>query len=151
LTTTQIIQKLPYTAPFLFVDTILAVDEQGIQGEYTFKKEAYFYQGHFKNNPVTPGVLLTECMAQIGLASFGIYLFGKDIEHQEFSIAMTSSDMQFYIPVYPETTVQVVAEKIYFRFNKLKCKVKMYTTDQKLVAEGVIAGMAFHKTDKPKG
>ena len=73
-TASHIINSLPYSKPFLFVDRITEVDENGITAEYTFRTDEYFYEGHFVNNPVTPGVILTECMAQISLAAFGSYL-----------------------------------------------------------------------------
>ena len=71
---TEIIKNLPYQKPFLFVDELTQFSENGITGNYTYKKNEYFYEGHFKENPVTPGVILTETMAQIGLVCLGIYL-----------------------------------------------------------------------------
>ena len=40
---TYILEKLPYTKPFLFVDEIFKVDDNGIEGAYTFKEDEYFY------------------------------------------------------------------------------------------------------------
>ena len=40
-------------------------------------------------------------------------------------IALSDSNIDFFLPVFPEETVTVVSEKVIFRFNKLKCKVKM--------------------------
>ena len=45
-----IIDSLPYTKPFLFVDTLLSISKDEVVGEYTFRKDEYFYEGHFKNN-----------------------------------------------------------------------------------------------------
>ena len=56
-------------------------------------------------------------------------------------IALTSHQMDFYIPVWPGETVKVCSEKDVFRFNKLKCKVYMYNAQNKLVARGQISGM----------
>lgn len=139
----QIIEQLPYTNPFLFVDALSKIDDDGVIGSYTFKKNAAFYKGHFIGNPVTPGVLLTECCAQIGLVCFGIYLQGSHTTSTKnhLQIALTSSEMEFYCPVYPGETVVVTSEKKYFRFQKLKCLVKMHTQEGKLVCKGVIAGM----------
>ena len=72
MTEQEIIALLPYQEPFLFVDELTTISSEGVTGNYTFKKDAYFYKGHFKNNPITPGVILTECMAQIGLVCLGI-------------------------------------------------------------------------------
>ena len=75
----KIIQLLPYQAPFLFVYELISLSEHDAKGFYTFKKDEYFYQGHFKNNPITPGVILTEVMAQIGVVCLGIYLLRDQI------------------------------------------------------------------------
>lgn len=142
----QIIKLLPYQKPFLFVDGIDAISENGITGHYTFKANESFYQGHFKNNPITPGVILTECIAQIGLVCLGIYLM-KDVlkDSHPPKIALTSHQMDYYLPVLPNEKVTVISEKDVFRFNKLKCKVKMMNETGELVCRGVISGMISSK------
>jgi 3-hydroxyacyl-[acyl-carrier-protein] dehydratase len=138
----EIIEKLPYQQPFLFVDEILAVNENGISGSYTYHASHDFYRGHFKDRPVTPGVILTETMAQIGLVSFGIYLLSKSLNSiDEIKIALTSTEVDFFKPVFPAERVLVKSEKEYFRFNKLKCKVEMFDENGDLVCRGRIAGM----------
>ena len=47
----NIIALLPYQRPFLFVDAIDNLSENEIRGHYTFRKDEYFYNGHFKDNP----------------------------------------------------------------------------------------------------
>ena len=145
-----IIQHLPYADPFLFVDGLTKMDENGVDGFYTFRKEADFYKGHFKENPITPGVLLTECCAQIGLTCLGIVLLcsSNTLSEENIKIAFTSSEMEFYLPVLPGEKVSVSSEKIYFRFNKLKCAVKMYNTENKLVCKGTLAGMFKTKSNE---
>lgn len=138
----QIIALLPYEKPFLFVDGIDSISEDGISGHYTFKDDEFFYKGHFKGNPITPGVILTECMAQIGLVCLGIYLLKDELNKtQKPQIALTANQMDFYLPVLPGEKVNVKSEKTVFRFNKLKCKVKMINKDGVLVARGTISGM----------
>lgn len=140
--TSEIIALLPYQRPFLFVDYIDTIAESGIIGHYTFKDDEFFYEGHFKNNPVTPGVILTECMAQIGLVCLGIYLIKDELKTaQKPQIALTAHQMDFYLPVLPGQKVTVHSEKEVFRFNKLKCKVKMLNEKEQLVARGTISGM----------
>lgn len=138
----NIIELLPYQRPFLFVDAIDTVSENEIRGHYTFRKDEYFYNGHFKDNPITPGVILTECMAQIGLVCFGIFLLKDELQTtKKPRVALTSNQMDFYLPVLPGEKVIVHSEKEVFRFNKLKCKVKMLNKKGELVARGVISGM----------
>ncbi|KEY19280.1 3-hydroxyacyl-ACP dehydratase FabZ family protein [Kaistella antarctica] len=136
----EILEKLPYTTPFLFVDDLVNVDENGVTGNFTFKEDLDFYKGHFKNNPITPGVILTETMAQIGLVCLGIFLIGNDLTEKS-QIGLTSTDIEFLKPVFPGEKVTVISEKIYFRFNKLKCKVKMLNEISEIVCEGTIAGI----------
>lgn len=139
---TEIIKLLPYQKPFLFVDGIDTISENGITGHYTFKEDEFFYEGHFKNNPITPGVILTECMAQIGLVCLGIYLLKEELNQTaKPQIALTSHQMDFYLPVLPNEKVTVISEKDVFRFNKLKCKVKMLNQKGELVCRGFISGM----------
>ena len=136
----EILSKLPYSKPFLFVDEIIHIDENGVEGTYTFDENLDFYKGHFKDNPITPGVILTETMAQIGVVCLGIFLV-NDTLSKNSSIALTSTDIEFLKVVYPKEKVTVVSEKIYFRFGKLKCKVSMKNQHGEVVCSGTIAGM----------
>ena len=137
---TEIIQFLPYSKPFLFVDELEKISENGVTGHYTFPEDSDFYEGHFKNFPVTPGVILTECMAQIGLVCLGIFLL-KGVDFRKFQVALSNTDIDFYLPVFPGEKVVVTSEKVYFRFQKLKCKVQMHNEHGKLVCKGEISGM----------
>ena len=137
-----IIQLLPYQTPFLFVEELTYISENRSEGYYTFKNDEYFYQGHFKDKPITPGVILTEVMAQIGVVCLGIYLLKNDFsEIKKPQIALTSNQVDFFLPVKPKERVKVVSEKIYFRFNKLKCKVQLFNSKNELVCKGMISGM----------
>ena len=136
----SIISQLPYSPPFLFVDELLQIDENGVTGTYSFLKDSFFYKGHFKDYPVTPGVILTECMAQIGLVCLGIFLISAE-ENKKTKIGLSSTEVDFYKPVFPGETVKVISTKIYFRFNKLKCKVEMFDAEENLICRGTIAGM----------
>lgn len=139
----NILSLLPYSHPFLFVDELAEVNLEGATGSYTFPEDAFFYQGHFTGKPVTPGVLLTECMAQIGVVCLGIYLLitqgKKEMEHLQ--IGLSSTEVDFFLPVLPGEKVKVVSQKEYYRFNKLKCITEMFNAEGKLVCRGKIAGM----------
>ena len=137
---TEIVQKLPYSKPFLFVDELSKIDENGVEGCYTFDENLDFYKGHFKGNPITPGVILTETMAQIGVVCLGIYLL-SDSYNESTKIALTSSEIEFLKPVFPSEKVIVISEKVYFRFGKLKCKVKMLNNSAIEVCRGTISGI----------
>jgi 3-hydroxyacyl-[acyl-carrier-protein] dehydratase len=136
----DILAKLPYDKPFLFVDKIVKIDEEGVEGEFTFNEDLDFYKGHFKDKPVTPGVILIEVMAQIGLVCLGIFLLNEKVSSNTL-IVLTSTSVDFLKAVYPNEKVTVFSKKIYFRFGKLKCKVSMQNEKGELVCSGTIAGM----------
>ena len=140
----SILEALPYQTPFLFVDELIFISEEKVEGTYTFSPKEYFYEGHFKEIAVTPGVILTECMAQIGVACLGIYLLsktGSENATKNLQVAMSNTNIDFLKPVYPGETVTVVSEKEYFRFNKLKCNVKMLNSKDEIICKGTISGM----------
>ena len=144
-----IIQLLPYKPPFLFVEELSHISENGSEGYYTFKNDEFFYQGHFKDRPITPGVILIEVMAQIGLVCLGIYLLKKNFtDLKKPQIALTSNKIDFFLPVKPKERVKVVSEKIYFRLNKLKCKVQLFNKKNELVCRGTISGMLKVKNNE---
>ena len=143
----DILNYLPYKSSFLFVDDITSLDENGVTGNYTLKSDAFFYEDHFPGNPVTPGVIITEIMAQIGLVVLGIYLMAGGIKQEgavmdEASFPLlTSTNVEFFKMVLPEEKVIVTSKKQYFRFGKLKCLVEMHNAVGELVAKGVFSGI----------
>ncbi len=138
-----ILDLLPHQKPFRFVDELSFVDENTIEGNYSFTGEEFFYTGHFPGQPITPGVILTECMAQIGLVCFGIYLLQKDgiVINETRMPLFTSSNIQFYKRVLPGDKVFVKAEKTVFRHGKLRCTVSMKDASNNLICDGNISGM----------
>lgn len=141
----HILKYLPYRSTFRFVDNIRNIDEDGVTGDYTLRRDAFFYEDHFAGNPVTPGVIITEIMAQIGLVVLGIYLLTKDNQPEagdaQLFPLLTSSSVQFYKMVLPEEKVTVISKKEYFRFGKLKCFVEMLNERNELIADGTFAGV----------
>lgn len=142
----DIIARLPYEKPFLFVDELINIDENGVEGTFLFDENLDFYKGHFVGFPVTPGVILTETMAQIGLVCLGIYLINYNFT-KNTSIALTSTDIEFLKPVFPNEKVIVTSKKVYFRFGKLKCHVSMKNGSGEEVCSGTIAGIINSKNE----
>ncbi|HWZ14967.1 MAG TPA: hypothetical protein VNW95_06980 [Mucilaginibacter sp.] len=141
----DILNYLPYKSSFRFVDHISLLSENEVTGDYTLRKDAFFYQDHFVGNPVTPGVIVTEIMAQIGLVVLGLFLMKNEDEN---SIAsgdnfplLTSTEVSFYKMVLPGEKVTVISKKQYFRFGKLKCYVEMLDSAGELIAKGFFAGV----------
>jgi 3-hydroxyacyl-[acyl-carrier-protein] dehydratase len=140
----KILSLLPYQKPFRFVDAITHTSPDGVSGHYTYREEEFFYSGHFPGSPVTPGVILTETAAQIGLVALGIYLIMD--KGEKASPLFSYAQMDFLKKVYPRERVHVHSEKMYFRFNKLKCKVKMTNDKEEVVCEGYLAGFVISES-----
>lgn len=60
----QIARLIPHKPPFLFVEQINEYSDNKIIGEKTFQKTEAFFKGHYPGNPVVPGVILIETLAQ---------------------------------------------------------------------------------------
>lgn len=119
----KIISKLPYGDGFRFVDEITFVDDNRIVGNYTFKADAPYYKWHFKHRPVTPGVLLIECMGQIGMASHIIFLEKLYDSNAEVTPVMQNMEISFLTEVLPGDKLEVEAHKIYYRNGVLKSSI----------------------------
>lgn len=136
----KILSLLPYKRPFLFVDEITSMNDEGATGCYTVRKDESFLEGHFPENPVVPGVILTEIMCQIGLVTLAMHLMKLD-ENSKVLPAFTSANVEFLAKVLPEDKLIVESKKVYFRFGKLKCTVSCKKEDGTVVAKGELSGM----------
>ena len=151
-----ILDLLPYKSSFRFVDEISFLDKDRVVGHYTFKEDAFFYEDHFPGNPVTPGAILTEIMAQIGLVVLGIYLVAGPEDAAAAPIPadktaggsrnlifplFTSVEVSFDQMVLPGQKITVISQKEYFRFGKLKCRVEMQDAAGNRIAKGVFSGI----------
>lgn len=141
----EILDQLPYKSSYLFVDNISFLNEDEVIGDYTLKKDAFFYEDHFAGNPITPGNIITEIMAQIGLVVLGIYLVTRVSDEYNVTAGglfplLTSMDVSFCKMVSPGEKVTVISKKQYFRFDKLKCYVEMHNESADIIAKGMFSG-----------
>jgi 3-hydroxyacyl-[acyl-carrier-protein] dehydratase len=148
LTTSDLLNSIPQQKPFRFVDEILSVDEEHICGHYTFREDEFFYAGHYPGKPITPGVILMECMAQIGVVALGIYLRSLEVSLEEtknWLAVFTETEVEFSKSVYPGEKVIVTAKKIFWRRMKLRSNITMRDSSGNLLASGAASGIGIKK------
>ena len=147
LTPKQVLDLIPQQDPFRFIDDILELDDDHIVGTYRFRPDADFYRGHFPGNPVTPGVILVESLAQLGIVALGIYLLGRESEADIAKVTTLFTDMnvEFAGIVKPGDRVTITAEKVFFRRRKLRSSAEMKLADGTIVCSGIVSGMGISK------
>ncbi|MBW2715225.1 MAG: beta-hydroxyacyl-ACP dehydratase [Deltaproteobacteria bacterium] len=147
LTPKQVLDLIPQQDPFRFIDEILEVDDDHIVGTYRFRPDADFYRGHFPGNPVTPGVILIEALAQVGIVALGIFLLARESEAEvtKTMTLFTDTDVEFAGIVNPGDRVTITAKKVFFRRRKLRSSAEMKLDDGTIVCSGTVSGMGIAK------
>ena len=129
----EIMNFLPHRYPFILIDRILEIipDEKIIALKNVTINEPFF-QGHFPKNPIMPGVLIVEAMAQAG--GVFAYTFMPEAEKGAFIYFMGMDKVKFRKPVVPGD--QLIFEvRILKRRSKTIKMAGIATVDKKLVAE----------------
>lgn len=100
--TQKIMSLLPHRPPFLFVDKIIEISEKHIVGVKNVTMNEYFFEGHFPGEPIMPGVLQIEAMAQTG----GILVLSDLDEPEKHSTYfMKIANVKFKKKVIPGDTL----------------------------------------------
>lgn len=140
----EVLALVPQQEPFRFIDEITELDEEHIVASYRFRPDADFYRGHFPGNPITPGVILTETMAQAGVVAFGIYLYALETSLEEVNKMLTiftDANVDFTGSVKPGDRVTTTGRVKFFRRKKLRATVEMKLDDGTVVCSGELSGM----------
>ena len=139
--TRALLASVPQQWPFRFIDEILEVSDEHIVGRYRFRSDEFFYAGHFPDNPITPGVILIETLAQTGVVALGLHLASRIDGAKDLVTVFTETNVEFSGLVRPGDQVTVQARKVYFRRMKLKVQAEMKLEDGTVVCSGELAGM----------
>lgn len=102
-------KQLPHRYPFLMVDKIISLDETTVVGIKNVTFDEPYFQGHFPNEPIMPGVLLVESLAQCG----GILILSTIDDPEKYSTYFLKIDkLKFKHKVVPGDTVILRMELI---------------------------------------
>lgn len=111
-----IMKMLPHRYPFLLVDK-LEVEEEGVKGMglKNLTMNELFFQGHFPGNPIMPGVLQVEAMAQTAGC---VVMASKDYENKKCNVLFMAVDgVKFRKPVRPGDQLKMYVEKVKMHRN----------------------------------
>jgi 3-hydroxyacyl-[acyl-carrier-protein] dehydratase len=117
----EVLRRLPHRFPFLLVDRASHyVKETSVRGIKCVTFNEPFFQGHFPNEPVMPGVLQIEAIAQSGALMMSKSL---DVDIARHTILFMSVDnARFRRPVRPGDVLEMLVEVVYYRRNIFKFK-----------------------------
>jgi 3-hydroxyacyl-[acyl-carrier-protein] dehydratase len=139
----QIMRAIPHRYPFLLVDRIVeVVKDTSAIGIKNVTINENFFQGHFPEHPVMPGVLIIECMAQTA-AVLVVESLGPD-SRGKLVYFMSIENAKFRRPVVPgdQMRVHVVRERKRGNIWKFHAEAKV---DDKVVAEATYAAMILDR------
>ena len=102
-----VMRALPHRYPFLLVDRILECDDkQRIVGLKNITVNEPYFQGHFPGNPIMPGVLQLEAIAQVA----GILMMRQAENAGKLAYFMSAEDVKWRRPVRPGDTLVIDVE-----------------------------------------
>lgn len=134
LTNIDIQNIIPHRYPFLLVDKIIEMEPgKKAVGIKNVTANEPFFQGHFPGNPIMPGVLIVEALAQTGCVA----ILMQDGNKGKLGLFTGIESIKFRRQVVPGDTLRLEAEVIAFKMGMGKAKVHA-TVDGHTAAEGEI-------------
>jgi beta-hydroxyacyl-ACP dehydratase FabZ len=134
---------IPHRDPFLFVDSVIELEpEVRIIASKRFGDELDFFRGHFPGNPIVPGVILLEALAQAGGILFASSYPEKIKEKGRFNVyLMGVESAKFRKPVLPGDNVKLEVKLLKNRLRGLKFSGEAFVGKNKVAEAQIIAAI----------
>jgi UDP-3-O-[3-hydroxymyristoyl] N-acetylglucosamine deacetylase/3-hydroxyacyl-[acyl-carrier-protein] dehydratase len=138
-----ILKILPHRYPFIMVDRILdLIPQERVVGVKNVTINEPFFQGHFPDHPIMPGVLILEAMAQVG----GVLLLNTESDPENKLVYFTGLDrVKFRKPVRPGDQVRFEVEMLKYRQSLCKMAGKAFVANE-LVCEAELSAAVVNRT-----
>lgn len=109
----KITSVLPHRKPFLFIDEVIEIEgTQKIVAVKNVGKDEDYFKGHFPGDPIMPGVLITEAMAQASIILYSVARPEIAGTHPKYYLGKIKSE--FFSPVYPGDKLIMEAARVKF-------------------------------------
>ena len=142
----EIKELIPHREPFLYLDSLVDIVKlKKATGIKIFKKDEGFFKGHFPGNPVVPGVILIEMMAQTAAALIAYSLKTETFDKIVYLMNVESS--KFRNPVFPEMKVRADVVSLRSRGRVWKFNGKMFDENNILLCDSTWSAMIMDKKD----
>jgi len=142
---TEILKLLPHRYPFLLVDRIIEMTEETLVALKNVSINEPFFQGHFPAQPIFPGVLILEAMAQAG----GIFAVRKYPQGNRNAVFLMGFDKaRFRRPVRPGDQLIFKLKLIRQRGAVFKMSGEAFVDDQLVAEAEIMATVDSGATDK---
>jgi beta-hydroxyacyl-ACP dehydratase FabZ len=141
LTITEIQEILPQEYPFLLIDRVLELeDNKRIVAIKNLTANEHFFVGHFPKEPVMPGVLILEAMAQ---AAIILYAKSKHVQKDKVKYYFAKAEIRWKSPVVPgdRLRLEIDAEKMLSKGGIMQAKAMV---EDRLAAEAIIGFSVQH-------
>jgi len=126
-----VLQTLPHRYPFLLVDGVLARTQDTVRAYKNLSNNEWVFQGHFPANPVYPGVLQLEGLAQAG----GILLLAQKTALQGVPLLLGIDRARFKRPAFP-------GDRLVYEVRLLEHKAGVFRLEGETSVEGEITSQA---------
>ncbi len=139
------IQKIiPHRYPFLLVDKIIEIEPgKRAVGIKNVTNNEPFFPGHFPGNPILPGVLMVEAMAQVG----AVAMLSLEAYKGKLGVFTGMDEVRFKRQVVPGDTLRMEAELLAIRRNIGKAQAVAYVGDQ-IACKGILMFALIENEEK---